>query len=67
MPFIDREDEEDALMCLHRLRRLVAGAIQEWELAQQPDHAYICAKIDNALVWQGKGYVSQFIQSISLH
>ena len=39
-PFIDKEDEEDALICLHRLQCLVAGAIQEWELAQQANHAY---------------------------
>ena len=64
-PRIDEEDEEDARMYLHGLRRLVAGAIQEWELVQQPDHAFICARIDGALVWQGRGYVSQFLHTIS--
>jgi hypothetical protein len=39
------------------IRRLVAGADQEWELAQQPEHATRCAKIDGALIWQGRGYI----------
>ena len=65
-PCVDEEDEIEVRMCLHRLRCLVAGAIQEWELMQQPDHAFICAKIDGALVWQGRGYVNQFMHAISL-
>ena len=40
-PYIDTKDEKDAHVCLHRLQCLVAGAIQEWELVQQPDHAFI--------------------------
>lgn len=52
--FTHRDKEEDR-RCLHSLRRLVAGAHQEWELVQQPEYAYKCAKIDGALVWQGRG------------
>ena len=50
-------DEREKRISLHAIRRLVAGADQEWELAQQPEHAAKCAKIDGALVWQGRGYV----------
>lgn len=42
---------------LHAIRRLVAGAFQEGELAWQPDCATACAKIDGALIWNGRGYV----------
>jgi hypothetical protein len=49
--------EEEERMCLHSIRRLVAGAVQEWELVQQPEYATRCAEIDGALVWQGRGYV----------
>jgi hypothetical protein len=31
-----------------------------------PKHAAICAKLDSALVWQGRGYVSQILHAISL-
>jgi hypothetical protein len=48
--------EEDSTR-LHCLRRLVAGAVQEGELAQQPDYAATCAKLDRAIVWDGRGYV----------
>ena len=65
MPYVDEEDKEDAHVCLHRLRRLVAGAVQEWELVQQPNHAFICAKVDGALVWQDRGYMSQFMHTIT--
>jgi hypothetical protein len=51
-----RRDKKEERACLHILRRLVAGAHQEWELAQQPEYAFECAKIDGALVWQGRGY-----------
>jgi hypothetical protein len=49
-------EEEEERICLHRIRRLVAGAVQEWELVQQPKCAAACAEIDGALVWHGRGY-----------
>jgi hypothetical protein len=61
----EEEEEKDTRMWFHALRRLVAGAIQEWELVQQPKHAAMCAKLDGALVWQGRGYVSPFLRAIS--
>jgi hypothetical protein len=64
-PFETEKEEIDRMMCLHGLRRLVAGAVQEWELVQQPKHAAICAKLDGALVWQGRRYVSLFLHAIS--
>ena len=67
MPCISKVDEEKEHKSLHRLRCLVAGAIQEWELVQQPDHAALCAKLNGALVWQGRGYVSPIAHAISLH
>ena len=42
---------------LHGLRRLIAGAIQEGELVRQPTYAETCAKLEKALVWDGRGYV----------
>jgi hypothetical protein len=39
---------------LHGLRRLIAGAIQEAELVRQPAYAETCAKLDKALVWDGR-------------
>ena len=42
---------------LHGLHHLVAGAIQEGELAWQSTFAMTCAKLDGALVWDGRGYV----------
>lgn len=60
-PFIDEEQEEQDRINLHGIKRLVAGAVQEWELLQQPKHAAMCAKLDGALVWQGRGYVSPII------
>jgi hypothetical protein len=65
IPCEDEEEEGDDRMCLHGLRRMVAGAAQEWELVQQPKHAATCAKLDGALVWQGRGYVSPFLHAIS--
>jgi hypothetical protein len=50
-------EEEEERTNLHRIRRLVAGAFQEWELVQQPAYAAECAEADDALVWQGRGYV----------
>lgn len=44
---------------LHGLRRLVAGAVQERELVRQPEYATTSAKLDRAIVWQGRGYVIQ--------
>ena len=56
VPCEDEDEEEQHPILLHRLRRLVAGAVQEWELVRQPKHAATCAKLDGALVWQGRGY-----------
>jgi hypothetical protein len=49
---------------LHGLRRLVAGAVQEGELVRQPEYAATCAKLDKAIVWDGRGYVIEFIRYI---
>jgi hypothetical protein len=49
------EKQEEDIVHLHRLRRLVAGAFQEKELVQQPDHAFIYAKLDGAIIWDGRG------------
>ena len=51
------KDEKRKRRHLHVFRRLIAGADQELELAQQPEYATACAKIDSALIWQGRGYV----------
>ena len=66
VPCEDEGEEELDRIYLHGLRRLVAGAIQEWELVQQPKHTAICVEVDGALVWQGRGYVSQILHAISL-
>jgi hypothetical protein len=66
IPCEDEEEEEQDRIYLHGIRRLVAGAVQEWELVQQPKHAAICAELDGALVWQGRGYVSPILHAISL-
>jgi hypothetical protein len=58
-PEMAPKDEEEECICLHAIRRLVAGAFQEWELVQQHECACTCAWIDDALVWQGRGYVIQ--------
>jgi len=55
IPGEDEEGEELDRIHLHGIRRLVAGAVQEWELVQQPKHAATCAELDGALVWQGRG------------
>lgn len=65
MPCRNEEEEEQDRIYLHAIRRLVAGAVQEWELVQQPKHAAACAKLDGALVWQGRGYVSPILHVIS--
>ena len=65
IPCKNEQEEEWDRVDLHTLRRLVAGAFQEWELAQQPMYAATCAKLDGALVWQGRGYVSPVLNSIS--
>jgi hypothetical protein len=49
-------EEEDSIR-LHGVRRLIAGAIQEGELAWQPNYASTCAKVDGAIIWDGRGYV----------
>ena len=67
MPCVSEVDEKEERKSLHGLRHLVAGAIQEWELMQQPNHATLCAKLDGALVWQGRGYVSPIACAISFH
>jgi hypothetical protein len=59
------EEEERERIHVHGIRRLVAGAAQEWELVQQPKYAAICAELDGALVWQGRGYVSSILCVIS--
>lgn len=64
VPSEDEEEEELERIYLHGLRRLVAGAVQEWELVQQPKHAETCAKLDGALVWQGRGYVIPILHAI---
>jgi hypothetical protein len=57
VPAKDKEEEENDRIHLHGLRRLVAGAVQEWELVQQPEYAAAYAELDGALVWKGRGYV----------
>jgi hypothetical protein len=64
VPCENKDEEEQDPIGLHRLRRLVAGAVQEWEMVQQPKHAAMCAKLDGALVWQGRGYVSPILHAI---
>jgi hypothetical protein len=64
-PCRDEEGEERERIRFHGLRRLVAGAIQEWELVQQPNHAVACTELDGALVWQGRGYVSSMVHVVS--
>jgi predicted phage-related endonuclease len=49
--------EMEDIIRLHGLRRLVAGAVQEEELVRQPDYAFACAKLDRAIIWDGRGYV----------
>jgi hypothetical protein len=66
IPCENKEEEEMDLIFLHGVRRLVAGAVQEWELAQQPMYAAACAELDSALVWQGRGQVSPIPHAISL-
>ena len=66
VPYKSKEEEENDRIQLHGLRHLVAGAVQEWELVQQPKHAATCAKLDRALVWQGRGYVSSILHAVSL-
>ena len=65
IPCEDEKDEEVDCVYLHGVRCLVAGAIQEWELVQQPNHAAVCVDLDGALVWQGRGYVSPMMHAIS--
>src|SRR5258708_12888871 len=62
----DNEGEELVHIYIYGVQCLVAGAIQEWELVQQPKHATTCVKIDSALVWQGRGYLIPILYAISL-
>ena len=55
IPCESKEEEEHDSIYLHGIRHLLAGAVQEWELVQQPKHAVACAMLDGALVWQGRG------------
>jgi hypothetical protein len=57
--------EEDTIR-LHGLRRLVAGAIQEVELAQQPGYAATFAEEDGAILWDGRGCVIKNLSAASL-
>jgi hypothetical protein len=63
VPAKDKEEEENDRIHLHGLRRLVAGAVQEWELVQQPKYAAACVELDGALVWQGRGYVGTILHA----
>ena len=49
------EKQKEDIVHLHRLRRLIAGAFQEEELVQQPDQAFTYAKLDGAIIWDGRG------------
>ena len=60
IPGVNEEEELDRIV-LYGLRHLVAGAIQEWELAQQPKHVASCAKLEGTLVWHGRGYVDSIL------
>jgi hypothetical protein len=44
---------EEHSLCLHGLRCLRAGAVQEGELVWQPRCAMTCAKLDKAIIWDG--------------
>jgi len=66
IPCEGKEEEELDAIYLHGIQHLVARAVQEWELVQQPKHTVTCAKLDGALVWQGRGYVSPTLHAISL-
>ncbi|KAF8265994.1 hypothetical protein EI94DRAFT_1803720 [Lactarius quietus] len=52
---------EEDIVCLHGLQRLVASTIQEEELVRQPEYASACAKLDQANIWDGQGYVIKLI------
>jgi hypothetical protein len=65
-----RLTEEGDSICLHGLRCLVAGAIQEGELVWQPNYAATCARLDRAIIWDGQGYVitaCHFLLTSRLH
>jgi len=65
VPCKDKDEEELDCVYLHGLWHLVAGAIQEWELVQQPKPAATCVELDGALVWQGRGYVRPILYAVS--
>jgi hypothetical protein len=54
-PHGNEQQREEKYMRLHSIRRVVAGAFQEWELVQQPECASRYAELDGALVWDGRG------------
>ena len=58
-------NEKEDCVCLHGLRCLVASAVQEEELVRQPDYATACAKLDRAIVWDGRGYVIKLVHHFS--
>ena len=66
VPCKNKKEEENDHIHLHGLQCLVAGAIQEWKLVQQPKHAAMHAKLDHTLVWQGRGYVSPILHAVAL-
>ena len=49
------EKQKEDIVHLHWLRHLIAGAFQEEELVQQPDQAFTYAKLDGAIIWDGRG------------
>ena len=55
IPGKDEEEEENDHIHLYGICHLVAGAVQEWELVQQPKCTATCAELDSTLVWQGRG------------
>ncbi len=55
MPCKHNKEEEQECDYLHGLQCLMASAIQEQKLIQQPKHAASCAEFDDTLVWQGRG------------
>src|SRR5260370_30965777 len=57
----DDGSEELVHIYIHGVQCVVAGAIQEWELVQQPKHATTCAKIHATLVWQGRADVTPIL------
>ena len=57
--------EEEDISRLHGLQRLIAGTIQEEELMRQPDYASTYAKLDRAIIWDGRGLVIKTYMPLS--